>query len=155
MNEVIVDKVEGGVRIVEVGAPEGSTMTRYARVADGVVINVVESHIDPDGVGSEWIACGNAGPGWLYDGNAFTAPTDPAPTPVRTLTKLQYMNRFTDGELANIYTAAKSNVAVEIWLEKFKLASEVNLDDTATVAGLQAMEAAGLLAAGRAAEILA
>lgn len=80
---------------------------------------------------------------------------DPAPTPVRTLTKLQYMNRFTDDELAGIYTAAKSNVAVEIWLEKFKLASEVNLDDASTVAGLQAMEVVGLLAPGRSTEILA
>lgn len=75
--------------------------------------------------------------------------------PVRLLTKLGYMNRFTDAELAGIYTAAKTVVAVEIWLEKFKLAAEINLDDPATVAGLQAMETAGLLAAGRAAAILA
>lgn len=71
------------------------------------------------------------------------------------LSKLEFMNRFTDLELAGIYTAAKSSVAVEIWLEKFKLASEINLDDPRTVAGIQALEDGGLLAAGRAAEILA
>jgi hypothetical protein len=65
------------------------------------------------------------------------------------------MNRFTDAELAGIYTAAKSIIAVEIWFEKFKLAGDINLDDPRTVAGLQAMEAAGLLVAGRASEILA
>jgi hypothetical protein len=74
---------------------------------------------------------------------------------VRTLTKLAYMNRFTDAELAAIYTAAKSNVQVEVWLDKFKIAEEINLDDTSTIAGVQALEAAGLLAKGRSAEILA
>jgi hypothetical protein len=78
------------------------------------------------------------------------------PTPsVRTLTKLEYMNRFTDAELAGIYTAAKSVIQIEVWLDKFKLAEEINLDDPATIAGVQALEAAGLLPAGRAAEILA
>lgn len=71
------------------------------------------------------------------------------------LTKLDYMNRFTDAELAAIYTAAKSSVAIEVWLEKFKLATEINLDDPRTIDGVNALEAAGLLAPGRAAEILA
>jgi hypothetical protein len=74
---------------------------------------------------------------------------------VRTLTKLAYMNRFTDAELGGIYTAAKSNVQIEVWLDKFKLAEEINLDDSSTISGVQALEAAGLLAAGRSAEILA
>jgi hypothetical protein len=74
---------------------------------------------------------------------------------VRILTKLAYMNRFTDTELAGIYTAAKSVVQIEVWLDKFKLAEEINLDDPSTIAGVQALEAAGLLIAGRAAEILA
>jgi hypothetical protein len=71
------------------------------------------------------------------------------------LTKLEYMMRFTDAELAAIYTAAKQSVQVEVWLEKFKLAQEINLADTQTIAGVQALESAGLLDAGRAAEILA
>lgn len=73
----------------------------------------------------------------------------------RLISKLDYMNRFTDAELVAIYTAAKTNVNVEIWLEKFKLAAEINLDDPKTATGLQALEALGLIAAGRAAEILA
>lgn len=75
------------------------------------------------------------------------------PTSKRVLTKLEYMNRFTDSELAAIYTAAKTVVQVEIWLEKFKAATEVNLDDLVTVAGLDALEAAGLIGEGRSAEI--
>ena len=87
----------------------------------------------------------------------YVAPPAPTPyvePPIRILTKLAYMNRFTDSELATIYTAAKSVVSVEIWLEKFKLASEINLDDPYTIGGLKAMEAGGLIGAGRAAKIL-
>lgn len=95
---------------------------------------------------------------WVYAPNVQTAPaaiSQPAPPPAsRTLTRLQYMGRFTDGELAAIYTAAKSVVQIEVWLEKFKLAEFVDLDDPLTLAGLQGMEAAGLIGAGRAAEIL-
>jgi hypothetical protein len=47
------------------------------------------------------------------------------------------------------------SVAVEVWLEKFKQATEINLDDPRTVSGVQALEEAGLIAPGRAAEILA
>ncbi len=82
-------------------------------------------------------------------------PYNPPPTfPGRVLTKLQYMNRFTSVELANIYSAAKSVIQVEIWLEKFKLATEINLDDPTILEGLLAMEAAGLLEVGRANEII-
>lgn len=75
--------------------------------------------------------------------------------PKRFLTKLDYMNRFTDTELATIYTIAKTNVAIEIWLKKFELATEINLDDPRVVGGLQALEQYGLIGTGRAAEILA
>lgn len=98
----------------------------------------------PNWTGVEWVMALYAEP---------PAPT-PAPTK-RTLTKLEYMNRFTDAELAGIYTAAKTVIAVEIWLEKFKLATEINLDDPVTIAGLQAMEVATLLVVGRSQEILA
>ncbi len=73
----------------------------------------------------------------------------------RLITKLEYMNKFTDTELATIYTVAKTSIAVEIWLEKFKLASDINLDDPRVVGGLQALEQFGLIGPGRAAEILA
>lgn len=125
----------------------------YAQInADGIVFAVTETHSEhtaPDMI--EVQSLDHALLGQKYADGVFS-PVPPAP--VRVLTKLQYMERFTDAELAAIYTAAKSVVQVEIWLEKFKLATEVNLDDPATGAGLQAMEAAGLLAPGRAAEIL-
>lgn len=72
----------------------------------------------------------------------------------RELTKFIYMCRFTDSELATLYTAAKTVVQIEVWLEKFKLAEVINLDDPATIAGLHALETYGLIAPGRAKEIL-
>jgi hypothetical protein len=74
--------------------------------------------------------------------------------PKRVITKLDYMNRFTDTELATIYTVAKTNVAIEVWLEKFKLSAEINLDDPRTIGGVQALEQFGLIGVGRATEIL-
>lgn len=79
------------------------------------------------------------------------------PSPIREIkeiTKYQYINLFTDNELVTIYTAAKSLVQLEIWLEKFRVAEIIDLKDPKTIEGLQALEAAGLLAVGRAQEIL-
>lgn len=43
----------------------------------------------------------------------------------RILTKLSFMRRFSNEELGGIYTAAKSNVLLEVWLDKFKLAEAI------------------------------
>jgi len=87
--------------------------------------------------------------------NELTAAPLPQVEPEKVrLTKLAYMNRFTDAELVGIYGAAKQYPAVEVWLEKFKLAEFVDTSDPAVLAGLTALEQAGLLAQGRAAEIV-
>ena len=73
----------------------------------------------------------------------------------RTLTKLQFRNRFTFAEKQAIYAAAESSVDIRIFLDDVNAAEEINLDDPATIGGVQALEAGGLIAAGRSAEILA
>lgn len=113
MNEVIKNYVAGsGIRIVEIGIPEGAIAHRYARVLNGVVQTVVESHIDPDGVGPEWVACGDAGPGWTYDGTNFAAPVPP-PTPVDPCEWLidlgPFYDRFGTAKMA-VLTSADSGV---------------------------------------------
>ena len=77
-------------------------------------------------------------------------PTQTNPPP----TRLEFFDRFTDTEQVAIYDAAKLVTQVQIWLDKFKLASDIDVTDPRTIAGINALEAAGLLAAGRAAEIL-
>lgn len=77
-----------------------------------------------------------------------------ASPPQKVITKLALINRFTMDELAAIYTAAKTEVMVEVFLEKLKLAEEVNLADAQTIGGLQALAASGLLTEARVQEVL-
>jgi hypothetical protein len=86
---------------------------------------------------------------WNPDSHGF----DPKPI-TRIVSKLDYMNRFNDAELAAIYTAAKTSVEIEIWLEKFKLSAEIFLDDPRTISGLNSLEQAGLITSQRITEIL-
>lgn len=62
-------------------------MERYAQLSGNTVVLVIESETDPDGVNGEWVACGNAGPGWTYDGATFSPPA-PAPDPCEWLMDL-------------------------------------------------------------------
>lgn len=61
-------------------------MTRFALIESGHVANVVEEASLPTIPGT-WVACGNAGPGWAFDGSTFTAP--PAAIAVPTVTRRQ------------------------------------------------------------------
>lgn len=85
----------------------------------------------------------------------FTWAVDvPVATP-RRLTHKGFSDRFTDAEMQDLLAACQANAALNAWWEKFKLARDINLDDPATKAGVQALEIAGLLSAGRAEEVLA
>ncbi len=141
---------------------------KYAMIKNGVVNGYIDTSADH---AAEITAAGEhvcvevvdvPENGSTYAGGVFTPPVvDTAPVTVRKLTKLEYMNRFTDSELAAIYGAAKVSPAVEVWLKKFEMATPdadgkaIDLGDPRTIAGLQALEAATLLGAGRATEILA
>lgn len=82
------------------------------------------------------------------------AQTSQGPAPEKIITKLAFMNRFTMEELAAIYTAAKTEVMVEVFLDKLKIAEEVNLADAQTIGGLQALAASGLMTEARVQEVL-
>ena len=98
----------------------------------------------PNFTGVEWV---------LVDYSEPVIP--PAPTPPKDpISVLAFRSRFTDAEKVVIYTAAKASVEVQIWLDDLMVASDVKIDDPRTVGGVQALEAAGLISAGRAAEIL-
>lgn len=75
----------------------------------------------------------------------------PKPSPI--LTRLAFMDKFTTAELVAIYTEAKTNVEVEIWLDKVKAAEDINLSDPRTRDALAMLEASGLIGEGRADEI--
>lgn len=90
----------------------------------------------------------------------LTLPAD------RRLTRLQFRNRFTVLEKAGFELAALddpsdtheqrvSSAVLRAYLADLAAAEYVDLDDPDTIAGLSALESAGILAAGRSAEILA
>ena len=77
-----------------------------------------------------------------------------APVP-RTITKLEYLRRFTVEERVAIRAAAAANPVLSDYLQLMELAHEISLDDPDTVAAVQMLEQSGLIAAGRAIEVLA
>lgn len=74
-------------------------------------------------------------------------------TPQR-LTRLEFLRRFTDEEMQSIVAAADASPALKAALLKWQTAEGIVLTDPATIAGVQALEIAGLIAPGRAEAIL-
>jgi len=73
----------------------------------------------------------------------------------RWMSQIHFLERIKHDELVGIYTLAETDVNVKIWLDKFKMAQEIFFDDPEMQANLPLFELAGVLAPGRAAEILA
>lgn len=71
-----------------------------------------------------------------------------------TWTKLAYLRRFSQAERIAIRDAATRIAELADYLELLALAEEVKSDDPDIIAALTMLEGAGLLAAGRAQEIL-
>ena len=142
---------------------EQPQVLRYAQVVNGVVAMVIEAVEDPDGTNGQWLACGDAGPGWQYDGESFTPPA--APVARRWITCLAFDNRFTQAESVGIeiaqlddpsasMPARQAAAALRASQRKVDRATYIDLDRPDTRAGVLALEAGGLLGAGRALEIL-
>mgnify|MGYP000873647756 CR=1 FL=1 len=126
-------------------------MTTYqiTRISDGVDVYryAADAPIEWDGMGFAT---------HTHTPIVFETPA-PAPGP-RRLTKLAFIGRI-GNEFAGILTAAKTNVQVELFVRMLDWATpdpdgtSVDLDDPRVVEALTALEAAGLIAAGRAQEI--
>ena len=70
------------------------------------------------------------------------------------LTRVAFMDRLTDAEQIAIETAAESSAAIRVSLRRLTNATFIDLKDPRTQAALAEMEAATLLASGRADAIL-
>lgn len=84
---------------------------------------------------------------------AFAVTDDDRATSAR-LTRLEFLRRFTDAEMQSIVAAADASPALKAALLKWQTAEGIVLTDPATIAGVQALEIAGLIAPGRAQEVL-
>lgn len=85
----------------------------------------------------------------------WSPPAPVAPPPVRILQKIDYLKRMTQTERIAIRTAGAGNAVVNDYIELMSAATTINLDDPDTIAGLNDLEAAGILAVGRSAAIRA
>lgn len=71
------------------------------------------------------------------------------------ISKLKFMKRFTAAEYTAIKSAAAANGDVDFFWQKFLTAQDIVFSDPELIAGLNTLEQFGILAPGRAAEILA
>lgn len=82
---------------------------------------------------------------------------EPAPA-LRHITRLAFLSRFSDAEAVAIDLASigatPQAAGMRRYLSKVNTATYIDLDRADTRAGVQALEAAGVLAAGRALQIL-
>lgn len=80
------------------------------------------------------------------------------PPPASKVSRLAFLSRFTDAEAIDIDLASigptREAAAVRRYLSKVNAAQHIDLQDADTRGGVQALEAAGLIAAGRADDIL-
>lgn len=101
-------------------------MTRYAQLSGGVVHLVIDSETDPDGINGQWITCGDAGPGWTYDGSTFAPPVPPTPPadPCEWLIDLgPFYDRFGVAKMAVLTStdagvkAIMADVSIRKWID--------------------------------------
>ena len=137
-------------------------------IRDGIVENVISADsverallFFPDCTAIERTAdISFVGPGYLYDGSAFTAPLEPEPVvnADRRVTKFRFRLRFTAEERAAIEFASRQNTieaaALRDYIELVALAEWVDLDKPLVRDGIMALVPFGLLTAERAAQIL-
>ncbi len=135
------------------------SLPRWAQVVGGKVATVVEQIASP---GDGWQDCTgqHVGPGMAYANGSYSVPAA-----LRHITVLAFRNRFTQSEKIAIEIAALDNPAAPMQQRAqsaalranqldVQAAKYIDLDRPDTRAGVQALEAATILAAGRALEIL-
>ncbi len=136
-------------------------MSRYALIVDGIVQNVALFAAPP---GGGWVAAeAGVAPGWLRVDGVLVPPAAPVRPP--RITYLALRERFTAAERVALEIESlddpsadmpqrQAAAALRSYIADAKAAEYIDLAYPPTVAGLQQLEALGLLASGRAAEIL-
>jgi hypothetical protein len=127
---------------------------RAAIIEAGVVSNIIEVERLEDW--PDAVDAGPAGPGWTYVDGVFSPPASPpAPEQVYTMTPLTFIARLTPEEQHAIVSAAQNSPDIMLWLLQLMGAQEVDVRDTRTIAGVDAMIGAGLLSADHRETLLA
>lgn len=100
----------------------------------------------------------NVGPGYLYSNGVWTEPPTVEIVQDRRITRLAFLNRFTDSEAVAIDLASQGATVdaayMRRYMQKVNAAMFIDLQDESTRDGVHALEVAELLAPGRSGEIL-
>lgn len=90
---------------------------------------------------------------WQYTMEPPPAEPEPTPQP-RIISKLGFINRLGDDPYIAILSAAKTDVAVEAWLNKFNLMFNVDLEDAKVQSSVAMFVAKNLLTQEQADHVL-
>lgn len=136
----------------------------FARIIDGVVDSVI---LADSWEGAVDVTDMNPRPsiGWAYDGQAFTPAERQQEQQPRKITRLAFRQRFTQAEMVALEIAGLDDplapmqqrqlaASVRVMQRQVSDATYIDLDRPDTRAGVQQLEAVGILAPGRALEIL-
>lgn len=139
-------------------------MPVLAIIRDGRVDNVILADDWPDSVD---VTDMNPRPsiGWAYDGQVFTPVERQQEPQPRKITRLAFRQRFTQAEMVALEIAGLDDptapmqqrqlaASVRVMQRQVSDATYIDLDRPDTRAGVQQLEAVGILAPGRALEIL-
>lgn len=89
-----------------------------------------------------------------YPGHYVLVGPEPTPFVLQVITKLAMIDRFTEAEYEGVLTAAKTDVQVQGWLDRFNVSNQINLEDSRTVSGINLLVSKNLLTEARGNEIL-
>lgn len=133
----------------------------YQEIRNGQVVRYTDLDGNtislPTGYGGTVIDANPPAPAWALPDEP-DQPEQPSQA-VRRVTKQQFIDRLGD-DFDRILEASKVSIGVEKWLFRFNAltpdpdGTSIDLDDPRTIEGVQTLELAGLIAPGRAEEIL-
>lgn len=114
---------------------------RYEILHQGTVLNTINAEDD------SWVAAHYAE--WRRVDEPIAPSTEP-----RLITRYALLNRFTTPELVAIEQAKDTSAELRVFTALVNAAQYIDLDEPKLASGLAMLEQAGLLAAGRAEEII-
>lgn len=127
-------------------------MKKWAFIEESVVKIFVEQDTKPILEGT-WVEVpsnlAGFGSNWKYIAGQFLPP-DPPP---KILTRLEYINKL-GNSYNSIVSTAKTDVDVEVWLEKFRLNEEFNVSSAEGIADVQFLVTKNLITQQKANTIL-